>query len=112
MTNSIRESSNGRAASAGSAAFVRLGWMVAGPIAMIVSIMGIAAQTAWTLGWRDIVFWSAVASSAAFRYLDVMRFAGETANGRPATRAVLGYYLVGLCIVATLAWYGAHSVHL
>jgi hypothetical protein len=79
---------------------------------MIVSIMGIAAQSVWSLGWRDVVFWSAVGGSAAFRYLDVTRFAGETANGRPATRAVLAYYLVGLCIVATVAWYGAHSVHL
>lgn len=115
MTNTTTsETSNGRAtgASGGGAALVRLGWIVAGPLAMLVCLMGIAAEPVWSFGWRDIVFWCAVASAAAFRCVDVLWFAGQTANGRPATRSVLALYLVGLCIIAPLAWYAVHSMHI
>jgi hypothetical protein len=110
MTNATK-TSDGQASAAGGGAFVRLGWIVAGPLAMLMSVMGIAAQPAWSFGWRDVVFWCAVAGSAVLRCVDVMLFAGQTANGRPATRAVLAPYLVGLCVIATVAWYAAHSVH-
>lgn len=97
---------------AGVSALVRLGWMVGGTLAMIVSGMSIAAQPSWTFGWRDVVFWSAALASIALRYLDVTRFAGETADGQPATRADLARYAAGLCLTAAVAWFCAHALRL
>jgi hypothetical protein len=97
---------------AGASALVRLGWMVGGTLAMLVSGMSIAAQPRWTFGWRDVVFWSAALAAIVLRYLDVARFAGETADGRPATRAHFIRYAAGLCIAAALAWFSVQSLHL
>jgi hypothetical protein len=97
---------------AGLGAFVRLGWMIGGTLTMLVSVMSIAAQPVWTFGWRDVVFWSAAFASIFLRYLDVVRFAGETADGRPATRVDFARYAGGLYLAASVAWFLAHSLHL
>ena len=86
--------------------------MLFGFVAIATTAMSIANLPTWSLGWRDIAFWSAVLATALFRYLDVMRFHGETANGERATPRDLRRYLLGLAVLSVCLWSGVQSVDL
>ena len=98
--------------SARGAILVRLGWMVAGTLTILISALMIASEPTWTLGLRDLVFWVAVVATGILRYVDISRFHGETTNGEPATAAHLKRYLTGLTALAAVAWLAAQSLHI
>jgi hypothetical protein len=61
---------------------------------------------------RDGVFWTGVISTAAFRYVDIAKYRGQTAGGRPATMQDLRRYVIGLVTTASAVWMLAQSVNL
>lgn len=90
---------------------VRLGWMLAGTLVMLVSVMTIASLPAWTFSFRDGVFWGAVIATGGLRYWDTTRFAGQTASGGLTTTSDLHRYLGGLGVFAVVAWMTAQAIH-
>jgi hypothetical protein len=96
----------------GLGALARVGWMVVGTVVILSLAMGIASRPAWSFGIRDILFWSAAFTTGLFRYIDVTRLEGQTANGDRATGADLRRYLVGLAATASALWVAAQSVWL
>lgn len=96
----------------GLGALVRIGWLAVGTFAMLGLAMSIASRPAWSLGIRDVVFWTVTAGTGALRYIDVMKLEGQTTSGDRATTGDLARYLVGLAVAATLLWLGAQSVKL
>jgi hypothetical protein len=58
---------------AGSGALVRLGWMVGGPLMILIAGLTILSTPAWTFTVRDAVFWFGAAMALVLRYLDIAR---------------------------------------
>lgn len=91
---------------------LRVFWMAAGTIALVLIGVFIAQGRAWALSWGDIGYWILVVFMAAARALDVVRFAGTTVNGEPATAAHLRRYLIALPVAAACWWAVAHALAL
>ena len=100
------------AAARGGSPGLRLGWMLVGPAALLISGMFMASQPPWTFGLRDLAFWAAVVACGVMRYLDVTRHNGETTDGQPATRGDLLRHLLGLAVLSAIFWGGAQSIQL
>jgi hypothetical protein len=98
-------------ASAPGSVVVRLGWMLGGTLAMMVSLMVIAGKPRLTVGLPDAIFWAAVVLTGLLRTLDITRFHGETTQGVPATTRDLKRYLAGLGALAVAGWLVAQSIH-
>lgn len=96
---------------AGSGALVRLGWMMGGPLTMLIAGFTILNTPAWTFTVRDALFWFGAVIALALRYLDFARFQGQTSNGDSATMVHFRRYAVGLMVVATIGWALAQAVH-
>ena len=83
---------------------VRLCWLIATPMALL----GLAASLAKTgdgpASLTSAVYWGVVLAGLATRYLDVFRFKGETAAGKPATRSDWRGFAVRLLVVASVIW--------
>jgi hypothetical protein len=99
-------------AQSGLGVFVRLGWMLFGFVGIAVTAMSIASRPTWSLGWRDGVFWGVVIATALSRYVDVVKFHGETASGERATPRDLRRYLAGLLVLSVGLWSGVQSIHM
>ena len=98
--------------SEGSKALVRLGWMLGGTMITLIAWFTLVSSPAWTFGLRDVVFWSGVLVSLSLRYLDVMRFQGQTSDGEPATMGDFRRYALGLAVIAGAGWAVAQAVHI
>lgn len=107
-TRSSAESTQGE----GNSVLVRLGWMVLGPIVLVVSLFTIVAAPRWTIGVTDIVLAVAVVLSIGLRFWDVHALDGQTANGEPATMAAFKRYAFGLCLTVASCWWAAQAVHI
>jgi hypothetical protein len=111
MSN-VMNSNQSSPSQSGLGVLVRLGWMLFGFVAIAMTAMTIASRPTWTISWRDGVFWGAVIASALFRYLDVVKFHGETANGERASLRDLRRYVLGLVVLTVCLWSGVQSVDL
>lgn len=65
--------------------FTRLYWMLIGPIAVFAAASLLIKHPSWSFGWRDLLFWAAIASVIGARWLDVRRYGGLNADGTPST---------------------------
>ena len=77
-----------------------------GLAALAVTIM----QAGGVLSLRDALYGALVLVLACVRWLDITRYAGTTADSRPATMRDLRRYAVILAGVAALGWLVAHVV--
>lgn len=91
---------------------LRLGWMLAGKAVLAFLATLILISPAWTMTWRDVLYWLVVAGVIAVRYADVYHHHGQTADGAPATPRDFKRYAIGLVVVAALVWAGCQSVQL
>ena len=64
---------------------VRLFWMLAGNLALLVLVFVIYQSAGWTIA--DVVFWLVIGLMIGARYMDIARFGGTTMNDEPATMA-------------------------
>lgn len=96
----------------GRGVLTRLYWMLIGPALMLVAAGLIAKHPTWSLGWKDFMFWAAIASLIAVRWLDVRRFGGLTADGEPATLRHLRRHALLILGIGTAVWPLAQAVFL
>jgi len=98
------------AADANTGALLRLGWMLGGNILLLIVGLTIFMGPPWTITFKDALFWAVVALVILVRYVDVTRFAGQTADGKPATRRDFVRYALGLVTSSAAIWTLAQSV--
>lgn len=81
---------------------LRITWMMWGNFALFacaaVVAHGIAPLT------TDVLFLSIAIGVVAVRYLDIMRFGGETADGEPATFAHWRRYAIAMASISFAVW--------
>lgn len=94
----------------GAGCLVRLAWMAAGPLVLVISLVYVAEHTGSFLSASDAVFWAAAGLMVALRYLDVTRMKGQTASGKPATLRQWKRFTLLLAAFCLLAWAGAHLI--
>jgi len=93
----------------GGGCLLRVLWMPVGHVAILVAAMAILRSREWFLSWADGFFWAAVAGTLAVRYVDIARFGGMTAAGKPATKATWRRYALILLGGAAALWAAAHA---
>lgn len=96
---------------ASSGCFTRFAWMGIGNGALVIvaGFIGDSKRLSF-LGWDDLLYWAIVAATVAVRHVDITRFAGRTADGKPATLAHWRKYAVVYAAVALVIWIVAHLV--
>jgi hypothetical protein len=92
-----------------SGCLVRLGWMMLGNVAMLLTLVAIVLRQG-ALSYADAVFWVIVMSCIGLRYLDIRRFGGLTVTSQSATMAHWRRYVVFLTAVSAAAWGAAHAI--
>lgn len=100
----LRENPNSRAILA------RLGWMLFGPILLVVfAALVIKTGEGWLTPW-DFAFLAVLGGLILFRWLEFRGGAPQTAEGDPATPAHLRRYAVGVVVVGALVWVVANVI--
>ena len=94
----------------GGGCLLRLSWLIAGNAVLLLAARSIAIGGGLLLTWADAVFWLAAGAMLAARYVDVTRFGGCTASGKPATLAHWRRYALLLCGGALAVWIVAHAI--
>ena len=92
---------------AGPGVLLRVIWMGLGNLALAGLAVTIT-QAGGRFGIRDLLYGALIALLAWVRWFDIARFAGTTADGRPATLAHLRRYVVLLVAVGAGVWVVAH----
>lgn len=92
------------------AVLTRLGWMLFGPILLVVfGVLIIKTGEGWLTPW-DFAFLAALGGVILFRWLDFRSGFAQTAEGAPLTTAQLRNYTIGVLVVGLLAWVGANAI--
>lgn len=88
------------------ALFLRILWLVLGPV-VLFALAGLIAQRR---GYSVIDIWFAagVAIVLFARFLDIARFGGTTPEGAPATMSHFRGYSLKLVMAAAAGWLLAH----
>jgi hypothetical protein len=93
----------------GVGTILRIFWMFFGLGALALVAAVTARHGAGEPSWRDALFWALVLALVAARYLDVERYGGLTAEGKPASRADVRFYAVRLVGAALVLWGAMHA---
>lgn len=96
---------------AGQSALMRLGWMMAGPLMVLIATFSILSKPSWTFGGHDGLLLLGVSLATVCRYLDIKRYNGQTANGETATMTNFTRYAISLSVIAAALWAAAQSTH-
>ena len=88
---------------------VRLGWMLLGNIALLLSAAAISQNKA-AFSLADALFWAIAIGVVALRYVDIRVLHGQTAMGTPATIAHWRRYAVFMAAASLGIWLLAHGV--
>lgn len=87
---------------------MRLGWMLFGTVALIISTMFIV-HAQGRISTADAVFWAVVAACIVLRYVDIAYMNGMTVSGEPATAAHWRRYTVWMLVGSAAVWGAAHG---
>jgi hypothetical protein len=88
---------------AGFVPFVlRLFWMAFGNIGLLFCAAFVAKGTAPMV--MDVAFFTVAIALVVARYVDVVRFKGDTSEGKPATLADWRRYALKLTVFSTALW--------
>jgi hypothetical protein len=102
----VPDSSERSATSAGC--LLRIYWMAVGYVIAAFLVILITEQKSDFYTFKDILYWLAVASVIAARYVDVQFMNGHTADGAPATMKNWERYSTVLGGAAVLVWIACH----
>ncbi len=89
---------------------LRIFWMFVGNVTLAVSALFITKHLGGLFSPADIVYLAMIPLLLAARYLDVARYHGGTAYGKPATMADFAKYAVTLVVGAAVVWAAAHGL--
>ena len=93
-----------------SGCLLRVYWMVIGH-ALVAAMAYRIAQADGLLTAADLFFWLFVTSLIGVRYVDINRFGGRTAEGRPATMRHWQRYSLLVLGVDAIVWMVSHCVN-
>jgi len=99
-----------RPSSGAAGAFLRIYWMLLGPIVVVVGAMIVARSDGFS--WRDVLPWAAGVFLVVARYVDVTRYGGTTADGEPATTDHAKRFAAMAAAITVGAWLSAHAIRL
>ena len=99
-------------ADSNTSTFLRLGWMLAGSFLLVLLAVLILMGPAWTVTFKDVLYWVAAAAVVVLRYIDIFHFRGQTAYGEPATPKHFKRFAIGLLTVSAALWTFAQSIQL
>ena len=80
----------------------RIFWMMLGPLGLLMTAFKVYLSDRWSVA--DVAFWLIVALLIGARYVDIVRFKGQTMNGEPATRAQLKRYVLLVLVAGAALW--------
>lgn len=86
----------------------RLFWMGFGNIALVMAALSVYKSAGWSLA--DLAFWLVIGTLIGARYIDIVRYAGTTAHGEPATMAHFKRYVLMLLAAGAAVWTVARAL--
>jgi len=93
-----------------SGCLIRFAWMAVANMAIFFAAMNVMQAPAMSVSWGDWAIIAAVLLSVVARYLDIRFFAGETADGDPATMTDWRRHIVLIVVVGAAALAVAHAI--
>jgi hypothetical protein len=92
-------------------AILRMTWLMIGPVAAGISIFFLAVEATGP-SWIDAAVALSLLGTLVARYVDIVFFRGETADGRVATTTDFWRYAAMLTAAVGAAWAIAHGSRL
>jgi len=89
---------------------LRIFWMIAGNAALALSGLYIAQQHGGLFSVAAVCYGIIAAMLIASRYTDIVRYAGTTAYGQPATLTDWRRYAAGMVAISAAGWLAAHGI--
>jgi hypothetical protein len=86
----------------------RIFWMMIGNLAALMAALKIYLSTGWSAA--DAAYWLLVALLVGARYVDIVRFKGQTMDGEPATMAHLKRYVLLVLVAGAALWIVARGL--
>jgi hypothetical protein len=81
---------------------LRFFWMVLGNVALVLCAALVAKGTAPIA--TSVAFFAIAIGLIVVRYVDIVRFKGDTSEGKPATLTDWRRYTVRLAVIAPVLW--------
>lgn len=92
----------------GCGCLLRLFWMFGGMAGLLIVSGFIVAEKAPWFAWLDIVYIGIVLSLCGARALDILKFRGQTGEGKPANASHLVRYVLLVVLGSAALWVVAH----
>ncbi len=86
----------------------RIFWMMMGPLGLFLALVSVGLSAGWSVA--DLAYWVLVVLLIVARYVDVVRFKGQTADGEPATSAHLRRYILSVLALGVALWVAARAL--
>jgi len=85
----------------------RLVWLVAAPLGLLMlgAVVARDGQGVWSI--ESGAYWAVVVLALGVRYLDVVRFQGQTVDGKPASKQDWRRYGLRFPLLALAGWAAA-----
>jgi hypothetical protein len=98
--------------SEGLGCFVRMLWMGAGPIALLLSFFIIAREHSKEIApvWADYLYLGIILLMIVIRYVDIRSLDGRTAANQPATMRHWWRYVLLVLLIGFACLVGAHAL--
>ena len=87
--------------------FVRLIWMIIGPVFAVISVVSIYFHRG-DVSYRDLMLLAAVFMMLGARYIDITMLGGATVTGERASFSVWKRYALSVSLMIMLAWIAAY----
>ncbi len=83
-------------------------WMMMGPLGLLLAALAVYMSAGWTVA--DAVVWLIIGLLIGARYVDIVRFKGETINDQPATMAHFRRYVPLVLLGGAALWLLARAL--
>jgi uncharacterized membrane protein YdcZ (DUF606 family) len=86
----------------------RIFWMMLGPLGLLLATLKVYMSAGWTVA--DVLVWLIIGLLIGARYIDIVRFKGQTINEQPATMAHFRPYALLVLVAGTAMWVAARAL--
>jgi len=77
-------------------------WMMMGPLGLLLAALSVFMSAGWTVA--DAVVWLLIGLLIGARYIDIVRFRGQTINDQPATMTHFKRYVLLVLVAGAAVW--------